>query len=914
MIILALVAFIFVNPLLQAQQKGIEEADDLFYAALYAEAIPLYQKILVEPEGDPHEPLIRLKVAQAYFYLDKFEEAEAMIQVNRLTELDSSRGDQEEIRKKSIYLSALIARARGQYDQAISFFKEYLESEGSFLDFYEEGLFEIGLAYYQSKDFKAAESSFKLLIQEGKNARLMTLAHFYLARIRLAEGKPGPAETILMGLEVCEDPALIYELAYLRGEIYLQTHDYSRAAKAFEEALPPHWATSSHCPWIHDALYQLGSSYLKAAEEEINSPDQAQYLAKSVETFQKLLAIHPDEKVYLALGQCYLASASLNNDERAYALAEEVLSKQDCFETKEAQAHALLLRAQAASFYADRDKFYRQLTQEANKGSAFYAKGWLMRGLNDFEEGKKLLHAGQSLVANQVFEGAAASFEKAFELLKTDQKEHAGMAIKYHALALAAHSSLDYKSKAYQRLEEIEPDVYGALEHPDEIFYLRGALAAEIAEEDEAYGALAEESLATGIERFPHGKYADMMLNLLGALHYRNKDWLKAEETYSRLIREYPHSSSLSEALFWTANCADKMGCDPEIGRQRRRAVFEIYPDSRFAAEAYFTTYSYREYLQGSRAALKHLHGLISQFPSSPFVIQAHYLMGMDYKRDRKTQEGKKLRKKSLTAAIDAFQRAESAYDLLLQKGEIPSEDRLFYLNIRYRASMERGLANLSVAEESQGAKKQIYLEYAEELFRQLVEDFENPERQIAKDLIQGNPFPFQYEENCFWLAQTYLKNENQTAAEKVFSQMLDRYKMAKITRGYFLSRVWYELGMLAMQRKEHPLALKCLKHAEDSAKGRGILSTDQRLDLWIQQSLCYLGINQVEHAILLLSKVVNDDAISGLRLKAMYLRAEMYERQGRHEIARKQLESMIKKGGEWAQKAREKLGKDYGY
>jgi hypothetical protein len=44
-----------------------------------------------------------------------------------------------------------------------------------------------------------------------------------------------------------------------------------------------------------------------------------------------------------------------------------------------------------------------------------------------------------------------------------------------------------------------------------------------------------------------------------------------------------------------------------------------------------------------------------------------------------------------------------------------------------------------------------------------------------------------------------------------------------------------------------------------------------------------------------------------------MFLRSEIYVLQGRHELARKQLEATSKKGGEWAIKAKEKLDKDYG-
>lgn len=114
------------------------------------------------------------------------------------------------------------------------------------------------------------------------------------------------------------------------------------------------------------------------------------------------------------------------------------------------------------------------------------------------------------------------------------------------------------------------------------------------------------------------------------------------------------------------------------------------------------------------------------------------------------------------------------------------------------------------------------------------------------------------------------------------------------------------------MRQKNYREALDDFGMAEESSKGR-VLSTDQKIDLWIQQSLCYKELGDNEKAMLTLSKAINDDAISALRVKAMYLRAEVYEAQGRHELARKQLEATSKKGGEWALKARQKMEEDHG-
>ena len=107
--------------------------------------------------------------------------------------------------------------------------------------------------------------------------------------------------------------------------------------------------------------------------------------------------------------------------------------------------------------------------------------------------------------------------------------------------------------------------------------------------------------------------------------------------------------------------------------------------------------------------------------------------------------------------------------------------------------------------------------------------------------------------------------------------------------------------------KNNFPSALASFKQAQECSKGK-LLNTDDRLELRIWQSQCHEAQGQLDQAILTLSKVINDDAISSLRLKAMYLRAEIYKKQHRYELARKQFEALAKKSGEWALKAQEAL------
>lgn len=907
-----------------AQLEGLSKAEELFNATLYAEVIPLYQDLLKDYGSLQVEMAARarLRLAQSFFFTEKYLDAVSILTANRTEERNENT---KEYTAQGQYMLALAYRNMGLYEQAITALKNYLKMiEATSNSQYQEAHFELGLAYFLWGQLTQARNYFDTAASISPNLQLAYLARLYVARIDIAENHFLQAELILSSLarDLPKDHVLRFELGYLRGEVYFQLHDYTKAAEFFEKALPQR--NYQLAEWYPETLYHLGWSYLKIGDDPQKSPAaQQHYFEKSEASFNKLLECSPDERVFLALGQCYLTKASRLKEEKAYHEAEKLLAKNEVFVSHEAKTHALLLRAEAAPSYSTRDMFYRQLTQDGNSDSPYYAKGWYLRGLNDYEEGLSLSSLNRNDESAKVFERAAISLKKAYELLKNSEKSRAALALKYQALAYYNQKSKEGYLAGYTILDSLikqQSDIHLALQDPDEIFYFHSLLASLIAqmenqnlEKKAAMEEAARQSLQQAIINFPKGKFAPHSLNLLGLLQYANGTFLESKQTFIKLVEEYPESSLASEALFWCSFCSERLQESPANIRAYRQQVYERYPLSPYAAEAYFSYYSYRDYLQGDRAAIKHLQAFKEKFPESPYLINAYYLIGLDYKRDRKTPEGKWVRRKNLTSAIDAFQEVENMFDSLTQKNLIAANDLEYFVSVRYRSTLERALANLAIADESQGAKKKIYLEYAEEVFYHIMQDFENSQNTLAKLLINKEPYPAIQEESAYWLAQTYIRAKDDEEAEKVLSQMIEKYQSAKITRGYFLSRVWYEQGMIAMRRQENNLAIKYFAHAEDAAKGK-ILSADQKLDLWIQQSLCYQALKQLDKAMLILSKVINDDAVSGMRLKAMYLRAEIYELQGRQELARKQLEATAKKGGEWALKAKSKLEQNYGY
>lgn len=869
---------------------NFQTAETLFDAALYDRAIPLYQQIR-QIKSDPDSLLATYRLAQSYFLTQRYSE---VIALNEESTHDP----------RVLYLVSLSYNKQGDFEKGISLLEQYLENGKN--PFTDEAKLELGKAYFFSG--KLQESATLLSNLKTDQSHVGDLATLYLSRIFLAQHNPTAADEILSKLILPASDPLHFEVAYLRGEAAFQKENYSESSRYFEAALPTN--SPEKMTWYKETLYHLAWSYMRLGKDpNVSKKEKSIYFSKAEETLKKLLDHSSDERTLLALGQCYLAI----QDEESYQKAETLFSRQDIFVSPEARAHALLLLAEAAPTYLKRDTLYRHLTQEVNRGTPHYSKGWYLRGLNDLNEGKEFLKAHKDEEARTAFERAVSSFQKAFEHLQENEKTLSAMSLKYQIETMIL---LENYMHAIAKLEELEktPHLLMSLSDPDEIFYLYALAAARLADGENGaqYMTLAADAVQKGITQFPKGEFADDALHLLGTLYFRHQENSKAEELFLRLTQEFPESSLAGDSLYWAARCADARQ-EFSTAKEYRRQTFERYPKSCYAPEAYFTFYSYREYLQGDRGSIKHLQAMADHFPQSPFLIHAWYLIGLDYERDRKTAAGKWIRKKNLTAAIDAFQESESIFDTLFQQGLLLTQDLDFLTMIRYRAVLERALANLTIADEAQGAKRQIYLEYAEEVLKQIVSDCRDPNHPLKPHMTRIKSHGSLEDESTYWLSQACIKSNNDLVAEKILNEMIEKYRSAKITRGYFLSRSWYDKGMIAFRAQNPSVGLECLQHAEDAAKGN-VLSVEEKLDLWIQQSACYQEMKDLDNAILILSKVVNDDSISSLRVKAMYLRADAYERQGRRELARKQLEATAKKGGEWASKAKEKLDKQYGY
>lgn len=737
-------------------------------------------------------------------------------------------------------------------------------------------------------------------------------AKLLLAKIALAKGAYSLAFEELSFAPT--DHFLYPEILWMMGMTHYLSDNIPESIVYFEKALALP-GLQSHS-WHTRCIEQLSHTYLRQCSEmnwtagcnseQRTLEEKKCLLSRAEELLQKELKRQPDDRLTLALVKVYLTKNFYFFSHETLRKCEELLTKENGLSTKAAQTEGLLLRAQMVSTYLEREEHLRMLTTAPyEKNSAALPYGWFLRGHNEREQA----YRGTPQERRRHLELAINYYKNAYHLFKKFS-----LPLSFEALRNWAQIAHDLQE--VHQLNAVRLIISQAPK--GEACYLRSLITTHLYDltGNTAYLQEAVDTLQQGLKENPSDKERVQLSLLLGKLYFLKNAFSEAEALLAELPSALPSASMAAEALYWCGRAAEKNPSARNTSHYYYQKCYADYPTSAFAAEAFFRRYSYQEYLHGDKEAKKHLEELLVSYPDSPYTMDALFLLGLDSKRDRKTAKGKWISKSNMTKAIDQFQQVSSDYQRLKKLNQIPESSLEHYFFLELRASLEKALCNLAIARQSLGAKKHIYLQYAEEVFTDLIGSMtDKSQNERLQDIL---------EEAMYGLAQTHLEAEHYDDAEEMLQQIIRTYESLKITRGYYLSRSWHDLSLIALARipadrqadpeeKRYTEALDYLMRAEECSKGR-VLSTNQTIDLWLKMSHCYKMMQQYDQAMRYLTKAIDEDAISALRLKAMYLRAEIYELQGRYELSRKQLEAAAKKGGEWGKKAKEKLEELYGY
>lgn len=514
----------------------------------------------------------------------------------------------------------------------------------------------------------------------------------------------------------------------------------------------------------------------------------------------------------------------------------------------------------------------------AEKIENMTAGAWFLKGLNDFEEGKREQLQKKAAL---LFERAIESFGKVEELEK-ERTPLRVQGVKYLALSYAHLPGEQNARYAWQLLVQLmeDPDTASLFEDPNELSTLCGL---SVLQQTDKKVLRKTKDMLGSIKKEEQQKIWGWICMGLG-------EWEEAETHFCLMEASYPHLTS--ELSYWRGYCAEKRGC-VLLKKNLFRKLWKGNPGHKYASVAYFNYYSWSEYVEGKPEAIRHIQAMTELYPSTPLLVATYYLTGLYYTNRTQYAELSAIQKKNLMMAIEHYASAEKKFDSLFASKEIPPSQISYFMHIRSKAKLERAIANLLLAQKTKKGEKEVYLSYAEEVLQELIADFSTPGAKSREFLIQTDgSYPKVWAQGEFFLSKVYQEKKEWQLAEKLLNKSLKRCEEAGDERKKEEALVWMEKGKIDRHHGRLTSALDCFVEAN---KKIGV--ENERFALWMEQSLCYKDLKQLGAAMQLLSQIINEDAPSPLRLQAMFLRGEIYKLQGRPELALKQWKAAILTG-----------------
>lgn len=853
------------------------KAEELTHWKLYEDAFPHYQKVLKEPFEikDSVKEFTKIRIVEGFLLNGEYQKA-----LESLNEIETA---SEKLKDWSVFLKSTTLRHLKEFHLAEKVILNHFSSTSQSNEFL---LLELAIILFEKKEYVEALSTLDYIKSKFPMNQVQILGDIYRVKIAHIQENYQLAQSLLdkMSLNYKETDPYFVEIAILKGVNAFFLKNYFNAILNFEEALNCKNCDSEK--WISEVITNVIISYTELYKNkncfQSISPDRLQKGEVFLESLQK--KNYTDENC-LALAELFLLKFNELKDEEARKKCIRVLDTA----SEKIKSKALLIRAQLASNFEERDFFLKSIVESKNEKDGYFAMAWILRALNAKE--LDLIHSKHESYCN-----SRRYLTKAIEsIAETSSPDE-------NTVQLLVETAIQFREleelkKVYSLINSliksrlmISKNLYFSAQIASSIFQLNGDLS---------FLEAGIRDIKSSLKFDLDSKEKNLNSLLLGKLQILVGRKDEAISTLRGILVECLDFNLVSETLFWLAKIEEAK----EEKQKLYRRLYQENPNSIFAAEACFSIFDQEQYIQGEKEAIQHLKTFIKMFSKSPFTLNALYLLGLDLKRNRKSPNGKWISKKNLIQSIDSFQKLEALYLNLNKNNEFPAEQKTYYRGLYYRAILERGSANYTIGIESFDAKRQIYIKYSEEVFKSLISILE---QNNDCDLFQNLFF-----ESHLRLANSHLESNNLMEAEIILKTLISKSRQVGITKGYYLSRSWNLLGKIDFMQKKYSLALEKFNEAEETSRGR-ILNTDQKLEQWIQISECYKNLKEYDQAMSQLSKIINADAISALRIKAMVLRSEIYTLQGRGELARKQLEAAALRGGEWGKKAKEQLVKDY--
>ncbi|MCH9633553.1 MAG: Cell division coordinator CpoB [Chlamydiae bacterium] len=870
----------------------IEQADSAFNKQLYNEAVLLYEELIQAVEQAIYTSSqdayfdFACHLGHCEFFLKNYSRSrELFVQLKQESEggLDHN----------SLYHLILASIATENFKEALNYCTEYLnQGPHHSQDEYQAIQFEIAHIYYLMGEFQKAQTLFTDNLNKLKSTEHEGLSRVYIAKILIQQKEYSKVEFYLNPnhFDLSKYPHLKSEWAYLRAEAFFQKKEYNLAIAHFEESLAQ--TEDGYNP----ALYHLALSYYEVSQKEPLSG----YLIKAENCLNQLKETNPSDKVYITLAKVLISKYKESEEEKVAGDLQQLFN--NCrLENISSKLEMGLLQASVTENNLEKEAIYAKLCMLNLPPSKELAKLAYIRAYNLFK-------CMQSTRDEAFIEKLNETLETSWSLFQQFDTQKIAQGLKIRVLAAIELRELDCLKESYQFLETF-PSKY---EFCREVDYYKALLASKLMLLDNENSYLEEgiHALDRILLNEAQTELAEQALYLMGTLHYQNKDYSQARHTFLKLIEGYPLSKWTGDAWYWAAECHDLQSHDPNISKAYRKKVFENHPNSAHAAESYFYYFPFESYLSGDVQAMEHLENMENKFKDSPLIVVSYYLRGIQKSKDHYTDLGKLVAFKDDSSALSLFEQAKETFLNAYIKGDISSESQPYLSEIYHRSQLASAQTLLSLSEKELGELRYVQVEQAIEIYKLIIEQFESKENPLVKELYCQCNYPEILEEAEFGLAMALIRQSQLSEGEDLLHKIIKQHQEAKMDKNYYCSRAWYELSLIAMARESYEDALNLLVKSQRAVDNR--VTIDQKIELCIQESLCYRFLNKLDLAMLTLSKIINEEEDSELKIKAMYLRAEIYEIQGKTGLAQKQLESAAKKGGGWAKMSQDRLMANY--
>lgn len=886
-------------PLFAASSETLAQGEHLLNEGCFEAALEHYEKLLKDlqtlshdKEKDKRETTIRYQIAFCAYHLGFLDQA-----IDVLSRLKTKNPE-------TLYLQALALKALGEYTQAAIILDEHLQAIESHKEFDPNIYLERAEIAYLLGDYETGIRLIETIQMHSSQNMTLQQTNLCLAKIKIAQNKTPEAKALFENIiaSTTSKTPPFYEAHFHLGEIHFDLGELQLAENHFQASV--RLRPISSIPWYKESLYRLALTHKRQSELATDKQIKKQHSKMATQTLEQLIEFQPSERALLALAETLLNDGLVTQNSDTLNKVETLLASSPQILSREGLCLSLFLRSKASKNYAHKDSLLRELTQEANIKSEVYWTGWKERCLNHMQTGI-LLEKTRKEEALSLFSLAAQDAHDYFELSRELSPLHAEQAQFLEAKSLLLQGLEPSCQKSYAISNELLKNP--SIQHKSDLLFLHGQAAYILSKQD-----IAIHSWQECLKNDPNSKAVQEALFSLAALYIEKKAYKEGENCLLSFAKNFPDSNYAGDALYFASQCLEALHKPMKEIQSLRKQVFDQYPDSSFAAEAFFTYYPYSQYLQQNAKTMTHLRQSVKKYPNTVWSIYGYYLIGMQamkqelLHKDEETPSNTYLRQ-----AIESFHTLETTFDKLWKTDSIPKEHLSKALSIRVSATLERANANLLIASRTQGAKRRIYAEYAADLFEQLTNQWKNPSPPFS--MLSKSAQSFTIDESHLGLAKAlHFSNEKEKAAV-ILNGLIQKSKLEKTTRSWALAKAWYMLGQIAYDNHDIETAISALKKAKESAKG-DLLGADEWLDVQIAESKCYRELGNLGEAMRILSAVVNERVVSQRRLQAMYIRAEIYEQQKRFNLSKRQLEALSRKGGKWATLAQKKLDKEYSY